>query len=698
MLSVEELREELHRFADNKIRNQLAEFAEAIEKSFRDEFKRSQHLRKSSREVRIQVETEQKEDGELRAAALHEDPKVDPTPLMALPGQLDEAHPAQPLPLLVNTDKPPSRGVQFNDGNGESLERAVTPKLGEASGAVVAKSKVLKLHTALKRLRTAPFKGYTQDVKEELEADSNESDSLDRDRTKEKAKKKETANAMVAALSQATEASPASPVTTYSSANLESKHIKSARDAYFPRAENNEKGFENPATPDWARQKGTMSVEDAHEYRRNSIIERAVRSNPFEYCVMVLITLNAIFIGVTTDSKAKTGRKETMAETVIELIFLTLFTAELLLRMFVYGKWFFRFSTPHGARNTQITWNILDTFIVSLSMLHEILRMVPALDSVSIFGNVSFLRMLRLLRIVRIARITRIAKRVREMHLILTSISQCFGTFGWSVMFLGLYQYIFAVWFTEAVLQQRFPEGDNNAHKEGPYDAELALYFGSITSSWFSLLKAVTGGVDWTDLSTPLGELTVIFGHFPFIFYLLFSVLAIMNVITGIFLEQATERNRHEKEIWLLRNARSVFRIAENTKDGKITLADFLSKLSHKDEFKQFFDAIDLDVQQAPILFELLDFSDDGYVSMDEFLRGCLRLRGSAKALDLLILSREVTQLIQWTVETINSLGYSHEVYASHVEANKAAIVENRAMLKEITELLNMEKKFIECR
>jgi len=186
MLSVEELREELHRFADNKIRNQLAEFAEAIEKSFRDEFKRSQHLRKSSREVRIQVETEQKEDGELRAAALHEDPKVDPTHLMALPGQLDEAHPAQPLPLLVNTDKPPSRGVQFNDGNGESLERAVTPKLGEASGAVVAKSKVLKLHTALKRLRTAPFKGYTQDVKEELEADSNESDSLDRGRTKEK--------------------------------------------------------------------------------------------------------------------------------------------------------------------------------------------------------------------------------------------------------------------------------------------------------------------------------------------------------------------------------------------------------------------------------------------------------------------------------------------------------------------------------
>merc|ERR1711972_516951 len=119
-----------------------------------------------------------------------------------------------------------------------------------------------------------------------------------------------------------------------------------------------------------------------------------------------------------------------------------------------------------------------------------------------------------------------------------------------------------------------------------------------------------------------------------------------MNVITGVFLETAMERAKQEKEIFLVGNARIVFERADMDKSGMISWPEF-QKALEVDDMRDFFEAIDIDQTEAKSLFDLLDISGDGKISADEFLNGCLRVRGPAKALDLLVLSREVSQLIE---------------------------------------------------
>jgi Ca2+-binding EF-hand superfamily protein len=154
-----------------------------------------------------------------------------------------------------------------------------------------------------------------------------------------------------------------------------------------------------------------------------------------------------------------------------------------------------------------------------------------------------------------------------------------------------------------------------------------------------ALFKVITGGIDWGDLSKVLGATSL--GEFMLIVYISFTVIAVMNVITGVFLDTATERAKKERELYLVRSAKRVFEQADHTSDGTITWEDFKPALEHSD-VQAFFHTIDLEVSEAQSLFELLDTSSDGFISSDEFLKGCLRLRGPAKALDLLALSREV--------------------------------------------------------
>merc|ERR1719188_575430 len=105
-----------------------------------------------------------------------------------------------------------------------------------------------------------------------------------------------------------------------------------------------------------------------------------------------------------------------------------------------------------------------------------------------------------------------------------------------------------------------------------------------------------------------------LFGLLPFMFYLFFFVFAMMNVISGLFLETAVERAKEGKEVYMMLNAREIFQRADYNHNQTITWPDFEDAVKHPD-VHNFFEAIDLDISQASTLFELLDTSGDGCIS-----------------------------------------------------------------------------------
>merc|ERR1719356_999733 len=94
------------------------------------------------------------------------------------------------------------------------------------------------------------------------------------------------------------------------------------------------------------------------------------------------------------------------------------------------------------------------------------------------------------------------------------------------------------------------------------------------------------------------------------------------------------------KERYLERLSK-IFEEMDDDCQGCITAEDFQKKLDDE-RVTTYFEALKLDVSDARKLFTLLDYDRSGEIDIDEFLRGCLKLKGESRALDMAIMQYEV--------------------------------------------------------
>merc|ERR1712113_478359 len=101
---------------------------------------------------------------------------------------------------------------------------------------------------------------------------------------------------------------------------------------------------------------------------------------------------------------------------------------------------------------------------------------------------------------------------------------------------------------------------------------------------------------------------------------------------------------REDKDMVLVRKIRDLFLSDDPNASNELTWEDFSEKLNFgtmQDYFKQ----INVSVSEAKALFELLDADGSGSVDSSEIVEGCLKLRGPARALELSILAKEVSEV-----------------------------------------------------
>mmetsp|Transcript_18564 Transcript_18564/g.32038 ORF Transcript_18564/g.32038 Transcript_18564/m.32038 type:complete len:216 (+) Transcript_18564:162-809(+) len=114
-----------------------------------------------------------------------------------------------------------------------------------------------------------------------------------------------------------------------------------------------------------------------------------------------------------------------------------------------------------------------------------------------------------------------------------------------------------------------------------------------------------------------------------------------LNTITGVFVESSIRSARDQTDNFMLNTVREAFLAAGGSITGVMT-AEGLETQLNTPHMKAYFKSIDVDTSQARGLFLLLDRDGSGEIDFEEFLSGCLRLRGPTKALDLHILTHEV--------------------------------------------------------
>merc|ERR1712151_650420 len=82
----------------------------------------------------------------------------------------------------------------------------------------------------------------------------------------------------------------------------------------------------------------------------------------------------------------------------------------------------------------------------------------------------------------------------------------------------------------------------------GEHSLELAYFFGSLFRSMLTMLEVILGGVNWDKVVVPLiADISpvagIIFGA-----YIAFCLFAMMNLVTGVFVESALRTAREEDE------------------------------------------------------------------------------------------------------------------------------------------------------
>jgi len=123
--------------------------------------------------------------------------------------------------------------------------------------------------------------------------------------------------------------------------------------------------------------------------------------------------------------------------------------------------------------------------------------------------------------------------------------------------------------------------------------------------------------------------------------------IALMNMLTGIFVDKALATAQADKRKFLLKEVRSIITGDEHIQaTGKVTWADFQAHLEDP-HLQSYLHAIDVDQADAHELFYLLDVHQDGAVEVEEFVNGCLSLVGPAKAIDLAAFVKETRHMNQ---------------------------------------------------
>jgi len=285
--------------------------------------------------------------------------------------------------------------------------------------------------------------------------------------------------------------------------------------------------------------------------------------------------------------------------------------------------------------NEDWRWDFLDFGLV-LTYLMEVIALNTAKPTMK---NLALLRLIRLARILSIAsrfvRSFKITRFFRPIRVLLRSIFFTMKPLVWILMLLLVVMYVFALLFTAATKTYL----DDTAP-----DADLKRLFGSIPISVFTLYMSVTGGLDWQEIIKVLG---VMGGLWPAVYvtYQFFFSFAIMNVITAVFCQSALESAQNDQSLVVEEHIaglevhvgrfRELFNHLDSDHSGSLTLAELETNL--KDEvFQAYFSSMDIDVHDAWTLFSLLDNDNTDDIDIDEFVMGCLRLKGVAKAVDII--------------------------------------------------------------
>jgi hypothetical protein len=177
-----------------------------------------------------------------------------------------------------------------------------------------------------------------------------------------------------------------------------------------------------------------------------------------------------------------------------------------------------------------------------------------------------------------------------------------------------------------------------------PASVDILKLFESVQVSMMTLSKAAFGGEDWgvgLDVATECGFLSAVF----FMVFISFSQIALINIITGIFVDHAMQSltptreqlatTLEEEEESFAKELETLCHVVDVDQSSCLTREQF-NELLKEGRIPLLLHLLGLNRTNVQHLFEVLcDATPDKQVDIKSFVRGCMALKGAASNFDL---------------------------------------------------------------
>jgi len=386
-----------------------------------------------------------------------------------------------------------------------------------------------------------------------------------------------------------------------------------------------------------------------------SMLASLIKHHHFDTAITIIVLLNALLIGAHTQLQALhyNNAPSTQLFLVAEHSCTLIFLVELVARIWVHqGKFL---SDLH-----EKYWNAFDASLVFVSLLDLVITMSVADDD-----SGSVLKVLRVIRVARVMRILRTVRFVSELRVMVQMIISSMLSLSWILVILVALIYVFSIILTTGATDYL------SLHVEKNSDARPSQYdhvhdaFGSLFETMYTLYKAMAGGIDWAEVASLLREAGWVYEAI-LICYTFFTIFAVINIVTGVFVDGAIEFAKRDRTMQIQKRARemayhegnllALLQAIDHDGDNLVSAADFKIALQRA-EVREFISAMQVEISDAHAFFDLLDADSSGEVDIVEFVTGMQRLRGEAKSVDIHMMVHENRKMLSMVTGLIDILG-----------------------------------------